>query len=119
MSELFHSPDLSNELFDIDLGEPGNDESRIYYVTLKRELTIREFIDRWLKNTGERGEFKVVDMSFEERIKRRKTTYFLVKCEYRYGKIISEPISDYILDLKIKNVFGSGGWGFSNFTFEI
>lgn len=51
MSELFHSPDLSNELFDIDLGEPGNDESRIYYVTLKRELTIREFIDRWLKNT--------------------------------------------------------------------
>lgn len=118
MSELTRSI-FSNELFVIDLGEPGNDQSSIYYVTLKRELTVREFINRWLKNTGEWGEFKVVDMSLEEQIKRRKTMYFLAKCEYRYGEITSDPLPDYILDSKIKHVYGSGGWSLSSFTFEI
>lgn len=52
MGELTRSI-FSNELFDIDLGEPGNDQTSIYYVTLKRELTAREFISQWLKNEGE------------------------------------------------------------------
>ena len=118
MGELTRSI-FSNELFDIDLGEPGNDQTSIYYVTLKRELTVREFISQWLKNEGEWGEFNVTDMSFEERIKRRKTMHFIAKLEYRYGKITSEPLPDYILDSKIKHVSGSGGWSYSCFTFEI
>ena len=73
-------------------------------------MTIRQFIDEWLKNDSEWGYFGIAD---------GKSIFGSPLCEYTRGKIKGEPLPDDILDRKFEYVAGSGGWSRSDFIFTI
>ena len=95
----------------IEYGKEHSDCISDYIVTTNAP-TVRDFINEWLTNhPGEWGYFG---------IKNEKRPFIgEPRCEYKYGKIISDPLSDSILSKKIKNVTGSGGYSRSDFQFEI
>lgn len=95
----------------IEYGKEHSDCTSDYIVTTNAP-TVGDFINEWLTNhPGEWGCFSI------------KTGKGLFNgdpyCEYRYGKIISNPLSNCILSKKIKHVTGIGGYSNSNFQFEI
>lgn len=101
----------TNTLFDIRFGPAGSDETGPYYITLKRECTVREFIEYWLKNySNEWGYFGIYDGD---------SIFGHPNCEYSKGQINTYPIPDEFLGKKIEKVYGSGGWSRSDILFKI
>lgn len=106
-----------NDLFDITYGPQGSDCTGPYYITLKRECTVREFIEYWLSHySNEWGYFGIAVSSSESL---SDLIFGNPRCEYKWGKVITEPLPDAILDSKIKRVTGSGGWSNSDLLFYI
>lgn len=89
----------------IRYGKSYGDETNEYIISYPEGMTVREFIDEWISDEREWGFFKLFNRSGY--------------CEYRYGKIITDPLPDEILDSPIKRVSGSGGWSRSDFNFVI
>ena len=97
----------------ITYGRTSSDETSEYIINYPKGMTVREFINEQLADEREWGFFGIycADQLWFE----RGNPY----CEYRHGKIITEPFSDDILDSVIKDVSGSGGWSRSDFKFII
>lgn len=108
---------MASKLFDIEYGRAGSDCTSKYYVTLKRECTVGEFINEWMKDTREWGHFGIVPVDIAKR--KEHILFGNPACEYKHGSIVGDPLPDYILNSKIKYVFGSGGWSRSDFQFVI
>lgn len=100
-----------NDLFDMRCGQAGGDCTGPYYITLKRECTVREFMEYWMQKQQEWGYFGIDDGL--------GTPFGNPQCEYRYGEIITSPFPEEILNAKIRHVSGSGGWTRSDFLFKI
>lgn len=100
-----------NDLYNIQYGPQGGDCTGPYYITLKRECTVGEFIENWISNKQEWGYFGIYDG--------KGTPFGNPQCEYRYGKIITDPLPEEILNKKIKHIHGHGGWTRSDFLFEL
>ncbi len=98
-------------MIEIKYGKEYGDSTSEYFIRTDCQ-TVGEFIDEWLSTEkGECGTFGI----------KSKEEPFLgePKCEYKNGKIISEPLPKRFLNKKIKSVTGSGGWSLSNFIFEV
>lgn len=100
--------DITNELFSLSYGPTGSDCTRRYDIKLKKECTVRDFMEKWMKAVLEWG---YITIKFKDDVKGYGS--------YHYGEIIFPGISDDVLDSKIKHMRGSGGLGHSNFMFEI
>lgn len=94
----------------ISFGSPYGDETCPYTVTYPPDMTVREFIEEWLTQTSEWGYFGISapNKIFGDPV-----------CEYASGEIKGDPLPNYALDAKIKQVTGSGGWSRSDFQFTI
>ena len=70
-------------------------------VTLSRECTLRELIAAVLERTEEWG---YIGIDSDE--------HFIPypSCSYRYGKVISNDLTDEELDSPIQSVSATGGW---------
>ena len=82
-------------------GRTSGDETTPYIVTDYKAKTVREFIDEVITNTNEWGYIAVKKSGFG----------FITspKCEYRYGKLLSELPTE-LLDLEIRKIESCGGW---------
>lgn len=101
-----------SELIEIRYGEPLSDDTYPYYVTIPAGMTVRQFINEWLKShEHDWGCFRIKDGE----------SYLLVKfkCDYSHGEIIGEPFPDDVLDKTIVSVWGNGGWSCSDFVFTV
>ena len=97
-------------MIDIKYGIESSDCTAEYYITTDN-TAVREFIEEWLSTRPkEWGYFGIKD---------KNSIIGNLRCEYRYGRIITDPIPDEFLDKKIKKVYGSGGWTRSDFLFEV
>lgn len=95
----------------ITYGKPYGDETFEYIIETNCK-TVDDFIREWLCSCpNEWGYFGI----------KSKNNVFFGKpnCEYKHGRIITEPIPSEFLNRKIKRVYGSGGWSRSDFQFEI
>lgn len=94
----------------IKYGRTGGDETSEYFVSLKKPMTVGEFMTEWItEQPGEWGYFGIYD---------GKSIFGNPLGEYSHGKMVIElPIE--FLDRPIKKVYGSGGWSRSDFEFEI
>ena len=92
----------------IRCGAVGGDCTSLYYVTLKKPMTVGEFIDEWVKEMpGEWGSIRVCDGVH---------AYGNPCCVYKHGKIVDNyGMTQEILSKPIKEVNGSGGWSLSDF----
>lgn len=89
-------------------GTPGGDCTAPYTVVYDGAMTVREFIETWVKeNPDEWGGFKIVNGSA-----------LLEGCSYSRGRIGMLP-NESILNRYIKEVNGSGGWSRSDFVLTI
>ena len=79
------------------------DECALYEVTDYKAATIGEFIQEALKHYPREWGYFDVDLELE-------------RCEYRYGKLLSD-FSDRIKKMEIAKVSGYGGW--SRFDYDI
>ena len=95
----------------IRYGQTGGDQTSVYFITLKKSMTVGEFITEWLtEEQGEWGYFGIY----------KANTYFgEPRCEYSHGKIVGENMAENYLHKEIKKVYGSGGWSRSDFIFEV
>lgn len=92
-------------------GSMGGDCTSRYYITLKKPMTVDEFINEWLTNEpNEWGSFGIDD---------GKSILGNPRCEYKRGKIVGNSLPDEYLKKKIKEVFGGGGWSCSEFVFKV
>lgn len=76
------------------------DETASYSVELEKQYTVNEFIIEVLSNAGEWGYIG---------IKCKNTFFGNPKCEYKWGKLISNLPEDY-LSKKVISVEADGGW---------
>lgn len=88
-------------------GASGGDCTAPYYITFERQMTVKEFIEKQLKDIREFGTFDIINKSTNE-------TYYV---GYTKGKLVSYNNSDEIpcSDKIVKECGGSGGWGRSDF----
>ena len=93
----------------IDYGKEYGDATAEYLIKTDN-ITVGEFIEEWLADRNDWGYFGIKD---------RKTIFGNPCCEYKYGKIITEPLPKEYLCKKIKKIYGSGGWSRSDFLFEV
>lgn len=95
-------------------GISGSDCQAPYYIKLKREFTVKEFVERVLNATQEWGSIKIKTTTAAGSIRE------IAQAEYRYGDIIEESqnFADYY-NYKIESVSGHGGWSLSNFYIEV
>ena len=106
---------------DIDFytGRMGGDCTSAYYITLKRDFTVKEFVERVLKawNSSEWGSITVEqrEVTLERGLLNLNRTA-MVSLDYRNGDIIRESahFKDYY-DRIIEKVSGSGGYSASNY----
>lgn len=91
-------------------GSTGSDCTGLYIITTPFGMTVREFITEWMEDKREWGYFGIND---------GKSIFGNPCCEYRDGKIISEPLPNDILDSVILKTEGRGGWSRSDFIFTI
>ena len=96
----------------IHRGPTGSDCTGPYTITIPDGMTVREFITEWMEDTREWGYFGINDGNW-------KSTFGNPCCEYRHGKIITEPLPNDILDSVILKTKGWGGWSRSDFIFNI
>ena len=82
------------------------------YIITTDNVTVEDFINEWITQyPNEWGYFG---------IKNADAPFFgNPLCEYRCGKLITEPLPKRFLCKKIKSVTGSGGWSRSDFQFEV
>lgn len=81
-----------------------SDESAWYDVILKHKMTLSEFIDAVLENTGEWGH---IGLEF------KGTVFGYPCCDYRYGKLTGEGkvvFTEKQLNSTVKFVKSNGGW---------
>lgn len=81
-----------------------SDESASYDVILKNKMTLSEFIDAVLENTGEWGH---IGLEFKGRI------FGCPYCDYRYGELLGaakETFTEKQLNSTVKCVKADGGW---------
>ena len=101
---------MQSKKIKITCGETRSDCTAPYKVTIPEGMTVREFIAEWLEDPREWGYFGIYD---------GRLGFGNPKCEYRDGKIITDPLPDDILDSEIKKVIGDGGWSRSDFVFIV
>lgn len=95
----------------ITLGK-GHADSTYDYIVETDAISVGDFIREWLQtHPYDWGYFRI-------RFPESSTPFGDLKCEYRYGVLISELPYKYLL-AKICNVSGSGGYSLSDFTFDI
>lgn len=94
----------------ITYGPSGGDCTSKYYISLTKEMTVREFIDEWLEDKREWGYFGIYKMG---------AIFGNPCCEYKHGEITSDPLPEEYLSKKIVKVYGSGGWSRSDFEFVV
>lgn len=98
-------------MISIVYGEGCSDCTYPYYITIDKPKTVGEFIEEWLSTRPkEWGSFG---------IRKIGSIYGDPRCDYKYGKIVSDPLPDEYLAKEIKSVSGGGGWTLSNFMFEV
>lgn len=73
-----------------------------YKIELDKEYTVRTFVDTVLKERNK--EWGYIGIYNQE------SFFGGHNCEYRYGKIITDPLDDSVLDKTIVEVTASGGW---------
>lgn len=98
----------NNNLFTIKYGATGGDCTCLYYITLLRDCTVKEFIEECLKDKNEWGDFGIY---------KEHNIFGEPRCKYIYGELITAPFPENILNSKIKRATGSGGWTNSDFLF--
>lgn len=90
-----------------------SDESASYDVILKHKMTLSEFIDAVLENTGEWGH---IGLEF------KGTIFGYPCCDYRYGKLTDEgktTFTDNQLNSTVKYVKSNGGWTNMNYLITL
>lgn len=108
------------DLFDIYYGEQNPSCDGKYYITLQKECTVREFIEEWMKDEREWGEFVIRCNNVPiNRCLYGLDTEGFPECKFSHGKIVSEPFPDSILDSIVKKVYGHGGWSYSRIVFDL
>ena len=92
----------------ISYGPECGDCTCAYYITLTREMTVGEFIEKQLSDTREWGWFEI-----------RNDTSKLCCLGYTHGKLDEPTMKIPYYDKKIKKCSGSGGWTRSDFVLFI
>lgn len=89
------------------------DESAFYDVILKHKMTLSEFIDAVLENTGEWGH---IGLEF------KGTIFGYPCCDYRYGSLTEEGKATFTenqLNSTVKYVKSNGGWTNMNYLITL
>lgn len=81
---------------------PFGDACSLYNAKIRKSITVQDLIDYVLEE--EKGEWGYIDIN-EHRL------------EYRYGKVISDNLTDVEKQTKIKSMFAYGGW--SKMDYEV
>lgn len=83
-------------------GYVRGDQTSSYEVILDKQYTVKEFIEEVLTNrSGEWGYIGIYS----------KNAFFgKPNCEYKWGKLITEPLPEKYMNKVIKEVKGDGGW---------
>lgn len=90
-----------------------SDESAFYDVILKHKMTLSEFIDAVLENTGEWGH---IGLEF------KGTIFGYPCCDYRYGSLTEggkATFTENQLDSTVKYVKSNGGWTNMNYLITL
>ena len=90
-----------------------SDESAFYDVILKHKMTLSEFIDAVLENTGEWGH---IGLEF------KGTIFGYPCCDYRYGSLTEESKATFTenqLNSTVKYVKSNGGWTNMNYLITL
>ena len=80
---------------------PYGDETSKYDVRLKKEYTVKEFVEKVLLNKDEWGYIGIY---------KRCEIFGKPNCEYWKGKLTTNPLPEEYLDKKIRECKASGGW---------
>lgn len=90
-----------------------SDESAFYNVILKHKMTLSEFIDAVLENTGEWGH---IGLEF------KGTIFGYPCCDYRYGTLTETGKATFTenqLNSTVKYVKSNGGWTNMNYLITL
>lgn len=88
----------------VHTGGPYGDETSTYDVFLKRPCTVREFVEEVLRNDREWGYIGI-----------KKKGSLFAECEYKYGKLITEPLPEEYLNKMVIKCRAGGGWSRMDF----
>lgn len=85
-----------------------------YAVEIDEPCTVGEFIN-WV-STEKSGEWGYIGISLSDA--NEWAGMCKVRCEYRWGKLLSR-ISEKYLNMKIRKITGHGGWSNMNYTIAV
>lgn len=92
------------------IGGPYGDETSRYDVSLKRPCTVREFVEEVLSNEREWGYIGIY---------KKGTIFGDPECEYKYGKLITEPLPEEYLNKIVVKCEAGGGWSRMDFLIYV
>ena len=91
------------------IGKTFGDETTPYEVTEQRAKTVREFIEEVLEEKPDDWGYICVGNHFYE-------DGASGVCEYRYGEVVSNKLSNNVLDIEINKITACGGWSRMDYT---
>ena len=94
----------------VHTGGPYGDETSTYDVFLERPCTVREFVEEVLRNDREWGYIG---------IHKEGSIFGDPQCEYKYGKLITDPLPEEYLDKMVVKCKAGGGWSRMDFRIYV
>jgi hypothetical protein len=96
---------LDNILFELILQRTNSDKSCNYYVKLKKECKLGEFIKEWLRDEKQYGVFVIEDTNFS--------------AKFKNGEYTQTPFPKYLLSNKVQKVTVKRAFGDSTVIIKL
>lgn len=98
------------DLVNVRHGSYGGDQTCPYYMEIKKEFTVKDFVNAVISNESEWGYIGIND---------RESIFGNPKIKYSHGTIITNNFDEDILNKIVTNISGSGGWTRSDYLLTI